>query len=59
MVRIWNTAVPVIDLIETETGADAIRELTERLHLAGFDVYEGTLPDGANAFHYEDLENLP
>ena len=51
----WNVTVPVVDLIKAATDSEALTILADRLRAAGFDVYEGSLPDGANAFESEDL----
>lgn len=50
---IYNVAVPVIDLVEAGSADDAIRKLVTRLQRAGFEIYDGNLPDGAHAFESE------
>lgn len=46
----WNVAVAVVDLVEANTAADAIAVLGDRLRAADFEIYEGNLPNGADAF---------
>lgn len=54
---IWNTAVPVVDLVEAASAEDAIADLGRRLRIAGFEVYDGALRHGPHAF--EDAESVP
>lgn len=50
---LYNVAVPVIDLVDADSEQGAIRLLIARLRRAGFEVYDGKLPKGANAFESE------
>lgn len=50
----YNVAVPVVEVLEAPTEAGAIAVLKLRLQTAGFEPYEGELPNGAHAFEDED-----
>lgn len=51
---IWNVAVPVVDLIEADSREAALKIAHERLYAAGFQPYDGDLPEGEHAFESED-----
>lgn len=51
----YNVAVPVVTLIEARSEEDAIRQFSAHLQRDGYEVYEGELPEGANAFESETV----
>jgi hypothetical protein len=52
---LYNVAVPIVELVTATDEAEAVRVLRSRLERAGFQTYEGELPNGADAFPSEDL----
>jgi len=50
-IRIFNTAVTVVELVEAETQSDAIFLLTRKLQASGFEAMENS----GDAFESEPL----
>lgn len=55
-VRVYNVAVPVVELVLAESESDALARVRAALERDGYQVYEGGLPDGFSVFESEDQE---
>lgn len=55
--RVWNVAVPVVELVEAAGEGEAKKVLRDRLTAAGFGVYDGEVP-GPHAFESEPVDTV-
>lgn len=49
--KVWNTLVPVVELVMADNAEEAVTKLRQRLTAAGFDPYDG---EGSSAFESEE-----